>query len=113
MLEAAQLEVLAHGEERKDAASLGNERDAEMRARVRGQAGDVISAQADRAAARHERARHRAQRGRFSGAIRADQRHDLALADLEGEVAADRDLAIGELESLDGEQRAHRVSPPR
>src|SRR6266851_966891 len=30
MLEAAQLEVLAHGEERKDAASLGNERDAEM-----------------------------------------------------------------------------------
>ena len=52
-------------------------------------------------------------RRRLAGAVRADQRDDLALVDLERNAAAHRQLAIGELEVLGGEQRAHISSPPR
>ncbi len=80
---------------------------------MRRQPGDVLAAETDRAGARNQHAGDRPQRGRFAGAVGADQRDDLAFVDLERDAAADRDLAIGELELLGGEQRAHRSSPPR
>ena len=83
---------------------------------VRAHAGkprDVAAAEPDRAGARDERAGDGAQRRRLAGAVGADQGDDLALRDLEGEVAAHHRLAIGELQPFRGEQRGHAVAPPR
>ena len=113
VLEPAELEVFARGEERKDVAAFRHQRDAGKRALVRGEPRDVFAAEADRARARRQQSRDGAQGGRFSGAVRADQRDDLALVHLDRDAAADRQLAIGELEVLGGEQRAHISSPPR
>ena len=113
VLESAELEVLAHGEERKDVPALRHERDAEVGPRPRRKPREVAAAETDRTAARNERAGDGAQGRRLSGAVGADQCDDLALGDLEREVAAHHRFAIGELQPFRGEERGHAVAPPR
>jgi hypothetical protein len=55
---------------------------------MRRQAGDVLSAEMDRAGARQECAGDGAQRRRLAGAVGADQCDDLTLRDMKTDIAA-------------------------
>ena len=75
----AHLQVLPDRQLAEDAAALGNVRDASPRGRLRA-ARQLLSVEDDRAVAR-DHARDRAERRRLAGAVRAEQRDDLALVE--------------------------------
>src|SRR5205085_1385313 len=113
VLEAAELEILAHRQKRKHMPSFRYQCDAEQGAFVRGNPGDVLPTEGNRAGARLEQARDGAQGGRLAGAIRTDQRDDLAFVDIDGDPPAHGSFAVGKFEVVCGEQRVHISSPPR
>jgi hypothetical protein len=76
---------------------------------VRGERRDVPAAEKNGARTRAQHPGDRTQCGRFAGTIGADEGDDLALGDLETEIAADRHLAVSELEPLRLQQRLQRV----
>ena len=65
--------------------------------------------EADRALARRRQPRDRAQRRRLAGAVRADQRDDLALLDLERDALERLDVPVEGVDVLELEQR-HRLA---
>ena len=118
-LERAHLEVLEHGHAREEAPPLRRLRDSHLHDRVRGRVGDVLAAEADRALARMVEAVDRAQRRRLAGAVRADQRDDLALVHLERDALQRLDRAVVGVDVLElqddgvpGSRLSHRASPP-
>src|SRR6185437_14270201 len=82
-LEGAHLEVLDDGHPREELAALRRLRDAHLHDVVRRGLRDVLALERDRALARVVEPVDRAQRRRLARAVRADHRHDLALANLE------------------------------
>ena len=76
-----------------------------------GKSRDVPAAETYAARARQQRAGDGAQRRRLAGAVGADQRDDLAFADMEADVATGRDRAIGKLKTFGAQQRAHGQAP--
>src|SRR6185312_620230 len=68
---------------REDAPSFGRLRELEPCDLVRGQAGDVAPVEQDAAGARTGTAADGHHEGGFAGAVRADQRNDLAGIDVE------------------------------
>src|SRR5262249_45617330 len=111
VLEGAELEIFAHREEREHAPPLGNEGDSELGALIRRQARDVVPAKMDGAGTRQKCAGDRAQRRRFAGAVRANQRDDLALLHMQADIAAGGYLAISQLKSLGFKERGHVIAP--
>src|SRR5262249_54059423 len=107
VFERAELQIFTHREEGKDAPPLGNERNPQPRALMRGQTRDVLPAEMDRTGARQQGAGDGAQRCRFAGAVGADQCDYLALLERKSDIPASRALAVGEFESYRLEQRGH------
>jgi hypothetical protein len=100
-LEGAHLEVLQHRHVREEAAPLGRLRDPHADDLVRRAARDVLALEGDRPLPRLVEAVDRAQRGRLARAVRADQRHDLPVADLERDALQGLDRAVEGVDVLD------------
>src|SRR5580765_1405668 len=105
-LECAHLEVLEHGHAGEELAALRRLRNAEPYDVVGWFAGDVRAAKHDRSAPRMVEPVDRAKHGRLSGAVRADQGHDLAFVDLDRDSFQRFDRAVVGVHFLDREQRA-------
>ena len=109
---AAQLEVVEHGEVAEDAAPLRHQRDARAEDRLGRLAGHVAPV---------ERARGRppapmqpgdgAEQRRLARAVGADQRHQLARAHLEGDVAERGDGAVARGRARSPQATAATSSP--
>ena len=78
-----------------------------------GVVGDVVAAEADPAAPRMVEPVDRAQRRRLAGAVRAEQRDDLAVAHLEGDALERVDRAVVGVDALELEDRRRRPRPSR
>ncbi len=107
-------EVLAHAQAIEDAAALGHVCDAALDHHVRRHARERLIVQRERAPRRHEQSRDRAERRRLPRAVVAEQRHDLALADLEPHALERGDLAVGDVDVVKAQHwplRAARDTP--
>jgi hypothetical protein len=108
-----EVEVLAHGELRPQLPPLRDERDPELGARGGRQLHERAAAEANVARARRPDAGDRPERGGLPGAVRAEERHDLALAHLEREPVQDLDVAVEDVDAVHAEERlAQAVAPP-
>src|SRR5919198_3450795 len=94
----AEAQVLRHRQAREDPPALGREADAAADHALRRQVADLAPVELDRPGARPVQADDRHERGRLAGAVRAQERHDLALADAQVYVphGHDRPVARGE-----------------
>jgi hypothetical protein len=109
----AELEVLGDREAEEDPAALGHVGHAEARDRARADRRGVPAVDRDPALHRPDDPGHGAQRRRLARAVRAQQRHDLARADREVEVAHDRGAVVAGVERVDLQHRvAHAVVVP-
>src|SRR6266511_3626268 len=108
----AEVEVLADGELRPELPPLRHERDAELGAGGGGHADERAAAVANVAFARRPDARDGAEGGRLPGTVRAEERHDLSLAHLEGEAVEDLDVAVEDVDAVHAEERLRHVRPP-
>ena len=113
-------EVLEHRHAREDATALRNLHetapDELVGAHTAGAVGDLLAGEADLAAANRHDSRDAHQRGGLAGAVAADQRDDLALADLERHLVQHLDRAVARHEALHGEERfcaSLRATHPR
>ena len=86
----AHLQVFHHGHAREDAPPFRRLGDAQPRDLVRRQLRDVVPVEHDRAFARARIAEDRHHQGGLAGAVRADQRDDLAVGDVDVDVRAAR-----------------------
>ena len=77
-----------------------------------GSARDVAPVEHDPAARRARPAADRHQQRRFAGAVGADQRDDLAGADLEIDALQRLDIAVEGMDAADGQHRAPDGSHP-
>src|SRR5712691_10531899 len=92
-----------------DAAPIWRLRDLQVRDLMGRQPRYVVPRECDRAFARPRIAADGHHQGRFSGAVGADQRHDLAFADLDVDAVERGDLAVIGLHPAHAqERRAHR-----
>jgi len=96
-------QVFAHRQPIEDSPALGHVRDPARDDLVRGDAGERVAVEDDGAAARDEEARDGLERGRLAGAVVAEQRHDLAAADLERDAAQRVDLAVVHVQRFEPE----------
>src|SRR3954466_5035112 len=101
----AQFQVLADGELRPQLAPFRDQRDAKLRALARGNAEERVPAVPDVSAARGPEPADGAQGGRLPRAVRAEQRDDLALAHFQRDAEQHLDVAVGEGEVADLEER--------
>ena len=92
--EGTHLEVLFNGHRGEDVRRLGHKSHALGNARLRGQAGDVLTAQANLPAAQFQHPEDSFHGGRLAGPVRADDDGDLAFLDRNGAGMQDIDLAI-------------------
>ena len=91
---SAQVQVFGHPQTRKDAASLRHHRHAHRHDVVRLDRGQVPPFEADRALAGFGQAADAAERGGLARAIRANQRHDFAFFDREGNALQGMDIPV-------------------
>src|SRR5574341_1809217 len=106
-----QLEVLEHGHRGKELAAFRDVRDP-ARDDGRGpEPADPPAVELDRAAAERDQATDRAERRRLAGAVRADDRDDLAHAHLERDRPDGGHVAVAGLDPFKPEQRRHYRSP--
>ena len=107
----AELEVLAHGEARKDLAALGDVHDAALDHPVARQAIDALAFEAHLAPARAQEPRDRAQHRRLAGAVGAHHRQRLAPLDDEIDAGQRRQVAVGHVHA--GQLELAHVRAPR
>src|SRR4051812_45999708 len=108
--ERAHLEVLEDRHAREDPPALGRLRDADLGDGVARQPLDLGAVEDDAAHPRRHDARDRAQRRRLAGAVRADERDDLAFVDLERDALERLDRAVERVDVLDDEDRLVAVA---
>ena len=106
-------QVLAHGQIGKDVPAFWHQPDARARHEVRGPAGDVVPAQAHRAAARRHHAHDRLDGGGLAHAVAPDERDDLALADIEAHPEQGLARPVERLDVLDLQEGVHLRAPDR
>ena len=113
-LERAHLQVLEHAHPREEPPPLGRLRDPELHDLVRGPIRDLLALEADRSPPRAVEAVDRAERRRLAGAVRADQRDDLALPDVDRDALERFDRAVVGVDVLELEDElagsAHAVA---
>ena len=85
--------------------------DAQAHDRMAGLVRNVLALEHHRAALRGQQTGHSVQRGRFSGAVGADQCHDLAFVDPEGNIVQGMDQTIINIQIADF-QHCHTLFPP-
>ena len=100
----AHLQIFQHRHAHEDAAAFRRLRDLQPRDFVRSKRGDVAAGEGDRAIARARIAADRHHQRRFAGTVGADQRHDLAVADLDVDAAQRGDGAVIGGDAAHGEQ---------
>ena len=105
-----ELEVLAHGEARKDLAALGDVHDAALDHPVARQPIDPLALEAHLAATRSEQAGDRAQHRGLAASVGAHDRQRLAGLDGEAHAAQRRQVAVGDVEARQ-RQQAHGSAP--
>jgi hypothetical protein len=108
--ERAHLEVLAHRHPREDPPALGRLGDAQGSDLVPGEAGDLDALEADVARPGRHDAGDRSQRRGLPRAVGADQRHDLAVADLERDALERLDRPVVRVDVLDAQQHVVAVA---
>src|SRR5262249_54391281 len=101
---------LVHPEVREDPPSLRDVDDATARDRVGRSAFQRRSVEGDLARHQRQHPRQGAQRRRLAGAVRSEQRDDLALSDLEVDVEYDREAPVAGAKTACLEQRAHAAT---
>ena len=108
-------EIFLDGQVGEDVAGLRNEADAETNHLMRRKAGDITPVMVDAAALEQDEAGDRLEKGRLAGAIRADDGHDLAWRDLDGNVLHDRQPGhiAGNDVARDEDRSRHIVTSPR
>ena len=94
----AHRQVFLDRQRAEHAAALGHHREALAHELERGRAGDALAVVADRAGLDRLQAADALERRRLAGAVRADQAHELALADVEVDALDRVDAAVGDLE---------------
>ena len=97
MSQAAQSQVLVHGQRREHAPPAGHEGDALVRHLVGHLVGDVRR-QLDVALTHLDQAAHRLQQRRLPGTVGAEQGHDLARSHVEVDAEEHLDRAVGDLD---------------
>src|SRR5438552_7642796 len=95
--------VLEYGELSERPRNLELARDPEVADPVGREAGELLRAEADRAGARRERARHAVEEGGLARAVRADEAEDLALLHFEGDGVQRGEAAEALREAGDGQ----------
>ncbi|MGY4377548.1 hypothetical protein ACVWZ3_005187 [Bradyrhizobium sp. i1.3.6] len=106
------LEVFRHAHAREDAAAFRRLRDAQMGDLVGRNVGDVSAFVQDLAGAGARLAEDRHHQRRLAGAVGADQRDDLAGADLDIDALQRLDLAVGGAQAPDRQQGSGRRHDP-
>src|SRR5207247_7266857 len=109
----AHLEVLENGQRGEELSSLRHEDDTELCLLVRAEPRDRYVVEADAALPAREESHHRAKERRLAGAVRAEKRRELALAQRDARAPADLDLAVSGLDVLDDERAHRRLAPIR
>jgi hypothetical protein len=114
-------QVLDDRHAREHAATFRDHRESVAQQLERRLAGERRAEIADLARRRLEQAGHGLERRRLAGAVRADQRDEFALVDLEIDALDRLDAAIGDLQAVDREHRlrdlrlrdgGHQCAPP-
>ena len=101
----AHLQVFHDRHAQEDAAAFRRLRDLEPRDLVRGQTRDIPPGERDRALLRAGISADRHHQSRLASTVGADQRYDLALADLDVHAPQGGDVAVIGLDSAHGEER--------
>ena len=109
----AELEVLLHGEPRKDLPALRHVSQPEPGARVRRQPGDVRAVEADGAGARRQEPGDAFEERRLAHAVAAEDGGDGAGRRFERDVAQRMAAAVVLVERVDGEHFSVAVHRPR
>src|SRR5262245_21691121 len=97
VLERAEFKVLAYRQKGEHPPALRNQRDTELRPLIRRYACDVGPIETDHSPPGSQHSRDGTERGRLAGPVRADQRDDLAVINMEVEPTARRNLPIDDL----------------
>ena len=105
-LEGAHLEVLHHAHAREETPAFGRLADAHLDDRMRRVLRDVPALEADLPLARVVQAVDRPQGGRLARAVRPDERHDLAVVDVERHALDRMDRAVVGVDVLELEDLA-------
>src|SRR6185312_9302332 len=103
---AADFQILFHGEIGEDPPLLRHITKARTHDLVRRRARDIPALEHDAAAALLDETHDRAKCRRLAGAVAAEQRHDLAFADLERDVEQDMRGPVMAVEVFDAELHA-------
>ena len=106
----SELEVLHDRERGEDAPALGDVGDPERGPVARSEGSEVPPSIGDAAGLGRDRAGDRLEQGRLAGAVRTDDRHELALADLERHVGERPESAVRHAERGDAQ---HAGAPVR
>ena len=101
---AGDAQVLGDGERREHAAAARHLRHAARGDLVRRRVGDLAPVEDHRAAVGLDHAGDRLQQRRLAGAVRAEQRDDLALVDLEVDAEQHLHAAVGDVEPAHEQQ---------
>ena len=99
--EGAEVKVLHDRHLREDAAALRHLRDALLDDLMGADTGDALPQEGDAARLWLQEARDRAQRRRLAGAVRADERDDLAFIDFEADALERVDGAVVDVYIID------------
>ena len=107
----ADAEVLGHGQPEEEAAALRHMRDAESRAAARRCAREVGAVEHDAAGHRLDEPGDGAQDRRLAGAVRAEQRDDLARRDRQIDAPDHRRLVVARGQPLERENGVSHARP--
>jgi len=109
LVEAPEEKVVLHRHLGKELSPLGDVDDSPLDDLHRGAVLQRVTVQPDRPRVWLELPRERFQRRRLPGAVRADERHDLAGRNVEADVPERRYLTIANPQSLDVQHQATRL----
>ena len=107
-----ELEILVNAQRREDVLGLRHEGETVPHLLVRGRGGCLGAGEADLPGMHRHEAGDRLDEGRLAGAVRPEQRHELAGGDGEVDAAHDRQVALVAGDERDRlERRGHAGSP--
>ena len=109
----AHLQILFHGHAGKNTPSLGTLHKPVLHDLIGRHRADHLAHELDRTAFRLQKAGDRIQNGAFSGAVRTDQRHDLAVGDLQRDALDRVDRAVINMKILYPQHRQPSFFLPR
>ena len=101
---AAELEIFLHGHLRENVAAFRDMRQSELRKLVRFKSRDILSGEKDAPGRDVDQPRNRPQQRGLADAVPAEQRDDLAWADIERAIPDHLDVAVADIDVLHRQQ---------